>query len=51
MLVVLALILGELLSLLRHGGHHPGDNDCERKCAEIVEAKAISIVDVLSLTH
>ena len=48
---VLALVLGEPLGLLGHGGHHHGDNDCERKFVEIVEAKAISIVDVLSLTH
>ena len=45
------LVLGEPLGLLGHGGHHPGDNDCEGKFIEIVEAKAISIVDVLSLTH
>ena len=51
LLGVLALVLGEPLGLLGHGGHHHGDNDCERKFVEIVEGEAISIVDVLSLTH
>ena len=48
---VLALFLGEPLGLLGHGGNHHGNNDCERKFVEIVEGEAISIVDVLSLTH
>ena len=34
-----------------HGGHHHSNNDCDRKFVEIVEGEAISIVDVLSLTH
>ena len=33
------------------GHHHHSDNDCDRKFVGIVEGEAISIVDVLSLTH